>query len=125
MTFTLTITRIASISSIAYTFINQFCTVASKFIIIPTLFITTNTYIQSTFKLKSFMPFCVPCSLVLYISGLTLHSLLAIEIQLNEFMLVKNVDTTKKHFLINQNILFYIVFYHKITMNNWYIFSNI
>ena len=71
------------------------------------------------------MPFCVPCSLVLYISGLTLHSLLAIEIQLNEFMLVKNVDTTKKHFLINQNILFYIVFYHKITMNNWYIFSNI
>ena len=63
--------------------------------------------------------------LTVIISGLTLHYSLAIEKQFNDFTLVRNVDTTKKHFLINRNILFYIVFYQKITMNNWYIFSNI
>ena len=39
ITFTLTITRIPNISSITYTFINQFFTFTPTFIIIPMLFI--------------------------------------------------------------------------------------
>ena len=59
ITFTFTITRIPSISFIAYTCINQFFTFASTFIIIQTLFIIKNTCIQSTCTLTRFMPFYV------------------------------------------------------------------
>ena len=45
--------------------------------------------------------------LTLKISGLTLHALLFIEIQLNEVVLTKfdkNNDPIKKHFLMNRNV---------------------
>ena len=58
--------------------------------------------------------------LALTISGLTLHSWLFIEIQLNEFMPLKvdkNANPVKKHFLINPNILYYTILNHQIYMN--------
>ena len=54
---------------------------------------------------------------ILTICGLILHSLLFIEIQLNKFTLVKvvkNANPVKKHFLVNPNILYCLLFSHTI-----------
>ena len=55
-----------------------------------------------------------PLTLTIY--NLTLHFWLFVEIQLNEFMLVKvdkNINPLKKHFLINPSILlYYVILFH-------------
>ena len=53
--------------------------------------------------------------LTLTICGLALHAWSFIEIQRKEVVLTKfdkNNDPMKKHFLINLNILYYIIFLH-------------
>ena len=48
-------------------------------------------------------------------SGLALHGWLFIEIQLKEVVITKfdeNNDPMKKHFLINLNILYFIILFH-------------
>ena len=61
ITFTLTTTRIPNKSFIAYAFINRFFAFTPASIIIPTLFIITNTMLESTFKFTCFMPFYAFC----------------------------------------------------------------
>ena len=59
--------------------------------------------------------------LTLTISGLTLHYWLFIETHFNEFpfdkLQPKNIIAVKKHFLINPNILYYVMFFNQILMN--------
>ena len=65
--------------------------------------------------------------LALTTCGLTLHSRLFIEIQLNEIQLTpvkvdKNINPIKKHFLINQTFytILYVIYKHQIFMSVWY-----
>ena len=61
ITFTLTTPRIPNKFFIAYAFINRFFAFTPASIIIPTLFIITNTMFESTFKFTCFMPFYGLC----------------------------------------------------------------
>ena len=61
VTFTLIITRILNQSFMTYTFIDLFFTLTPAFIIISTLFIITNTCVNSTFAFICFMLFYVSC----------------------------------------------------------------